>query len=60
MFPDQKTEIPIHVSSLKSEILFPNFEKCEYLKLLTRWCWKTPDCIEGLQKEVSELYELFS
>lgn len=55
LFPDQKSEIPIHISSLKSEILFPNFDKCQYLKLLTRWGWYHPDYIEGLKKEVGVL-----
>ena len=45
--------IPIECYNEKNEILYPNFEKCEYLASLLRWSWFFPDLIAGMKKEAS-------
>nr|XP_002122434.1 lysophosphatidic acid phosphatase type 6-like [Ciona intestinalis] len=53
LFPEQQTAFPIHVAASKSEILYPNFQVCNYIVQLNRWVWKNPDLIKGF-KEIRE------
>nr|CAB3219779.1 lysophosphatidic acid phosphatase type 6-like [Phallusia mammillata] len=57
LFPGTKAPISIEVAPVDEDYMFPNFNKCHYLKLLSRWAWVEPDLLHEM-KDKRERIEL--